>query len=101
MVVVMELDPGKRILVEWYVEKTPTYVEWIFTPRTPNTTFVSITNSGFRGDGDRIVEEAMGSAAGFGLVLAGLKAYREHGIRLNLVEDRFPDQLVNCSAAMR
>jgi len=37
----------------------------------------------------------MGSAAGFELVLAGLKAYLEHGIELNLIADRFSDLLVN------
>ncbi len=101
MVDVKELEPGKHILVEWDMDKNPTAVEWTFTLRTPDTTFVSITNSGFNGDGDRVVEQAMGSAAGFGLVLAGLKAYLEHGIRLNLVEDRFPDQLINRSGTMR
>jgi uncharacterized protein YndB with AHSA1/START domain len=94
MVEVKELEPGKRILVEWDVDTNPTKVEWIFTVRTPDTTFVSITNSGFSGDGDKIVEQVMGSTSGFELVLAGLKAYLEHGIMLNLVEDRFPDQLV-------
>jgi hypothetical protein len=31
-----------------------------------------------------------GSTEGFSLVLAGLKAFLEHNIRLNLVADRFP-----------
>ena len=31
-----------------------------------------------------------GSTQGFSLVLAGLKALLEHGIRLNLVADRYP-----------
>ncbi len=52
---------------------------------------MSITNAGFDGTGDEIVEQAIGSAAGFTLVLAGLKAYLEHGVVLNLVSDRFPD----------
>jgi uncharacterized protein YndB with AHSA1/START domain len=95
MVDVKELEPSRRILVEWDVDKNPSRVEWTFTALTPTTTFVSIVNSGFVGDGDKIVEQAMGSAAGFELMLAGLKAYLEHGIKLNLVEDRFPDQLVN------
>ena len=92
------LEPGKRILIEWGVDEQLTTVEWIFSPRTSNSTFVSITNSGFIGEADSVVEQAMGSAAGFGLVLAGLKAYLEHGIELNLVADRFPDQLKPHSA---
>jgi hypothetical protein len=52
----------------------PTTIEWIFL-RTPSATFVTITNSGFSGDGDKIVEQAMESAAGFELVLAGLSLF--------------------------
>jgi uncharacterized protein YndB with AHSA1/START domain len=89
------LDPGKRILLDWGIDETPTTVEWIFSPRGNEATFVSITNSGFDGDGDKVVALAMDSAAGFELVLAGLKAYLEHGIELNLIADRFPDNMVS------
>jgi hypothetical protein len=68
-------------------------LEWVFTPRADNTTFVSITNSGFSGNGDELVEQAIGATEGFTFVLAGLKALLEHNIRLNLVPDRFPDGL--------
>ena len=61
--------------------------------RKPNTTFVSVTNTGFSGDADKIVQQAIDSTEGFTLVLAGLKALLEHNIRLNLVPDRFPDGL--------
>jgi len=98
LVEVKALEPGKRILIEWGVGEQPTMVEWIFSPQGENATFVSITNTGFSGDGDSLVEQAMGSAAGFGLVLAGLKAYIEHGIELNLVADRFPEQRVDQQA---
>jgi uncharacterized protein YndB with AHSA1/START domain len=91
---VMQLEPGKRIWVEWDVDKNPTRVEGRFSPRSAGTTFVNLINSGFSGVGDKIIEQAMGSSAGFGLVLARLKAYLEYGIKLNLVEDRFRDQLV-------
>jgi len=89
------LDPAKRILLEWGAAEKPTAVVWTFTPRTNDTTFVCITNSGFSGDGDSVVEQAMGSAAGFELGLAGLKAYIQHGIELNLIADRFPDDILN------
>ena len=55
-----------------------------------DTTFVSITNAGFTGDGDALVKQAIDSTQGFALVLAGLKAFLEHGISLNFVADRFP-----------
>jgi len=55
--------------------------------------FVSITDSGFRGEGDDIVKQAQNSTEGFTIVLAGLKALLEHNIILNLVVDRFPKGL--------
>ena len=88
---VKAVEQNKRILIEWEAYRAPTTVEWIFAPRADNTTFVSITNSGFSGDGNEIVQQALDSTEGFALVMAGLKAFLEHGIILNLVPDRFPD----------
>jgi uncharacterized protein YndB with AHSA1/START domain len=88
---VKAIEENKRILIEWPGYGTPTTVEWTFTPRPDNTTFVSITNSGFSGTDDEKVKQALDSTEGFTLVLAGLKALLEHSIRLNLVGDRFPD----------
>ncbi len=88
------VEQNARILLEWSAYAAPTVVEWIFTPRGEGATLVSITNSGFRGDGDEVVKEAIDSTGGFALVLAGLKAFLEHGIALNLIADRFPDQVV-------
>jgi hypothetical protein len=36
------------------------------------------------------VEQVTSSTQGFSLVLAGLKAFLEHNIKLNLVADRYP-----------
>ncbi|MBI3320548.1 MAG: SRPBCC family protein [Candidatus Omnitrophica bacterium] len=88
---VKAIEPNKRILIEWSVYGAPTTVEWTFTPRPDNTTFVSITNSGFSGSGDEIVKQASDSTGGFALVLSGLKALLEHNVMLHLVADRFPD----------
>ncbi len=89
-VAVKAIEPGKRILIEWPGQGGPTLVEWIFKPLEDGSTFVSITNSGFTGDGDELVKQATDSTQGFTLVLAGLKALLEHGVRLNLVADRYP-----------
>ena len=70
-----------------------TGVEWVFTLLNENETFVSITNSGFKGDSDKIIDQVRNSTEGFTLVLAGAKAYLEHHILLNLVLDRFPKGL--------
>jgi len=90
---VEEVEANKRILIDWSIYGTPTQVEWIFTPYGNDSTFVSITNFGFGGSGDEIVSRALDSTGGFALVLAGLKAWLEHGIALNLVADRFPKGL--------
>lgn len=90
---VKAFDQHRRIFVEWGEGDAATTVEWLFTPRPDDTTFVSITNTGFRGDGDELAEQAIGSTEGFALVLAGLKALLEHDVILNLVPDRFPDGL--------
>ncbi len=87
---VKAVEPGKRIVIEWPGQAGPSTVEWLFTALEDGTTFVSITNSGFHGDGDALVSQATDSMQGFSLVLAGLKALLEHGLRLNLVADRFP-----------
>lgn len=90
---VTEIEPTKKIEIEWgnYEEKTT--VTWTFTSLTNETTFVSIVNSGFKGDCEQIIKQVRDSTEGFTLVLAGLKALLEHGIQLNLVGDRFPKEM--------
>jgi uncharacterized protein YndB with AHSA1/START domain len=90
---VKALERNKRILVEWPAYGAPTDIEWVFMPRPDETTFVSITNSGFSGSPREIATLAVGSTEGFSFVLAGAKALLELGIQLNLVRDRFPDGL--------
>jgi uncharacterized protein YndB with AHSA1/START domain len=87
---VREIEVNKRILIEWgnYDEKTT--VEWILTPYEGDATYVTITNSGFQGDGDKVVRDALDSKGGFTWVLAGLKALLEQNIELNAIADAFP-----------
>lgn len=92
---VKAVEPNKRILIEWPADGPSTTVEWTFTPQADNTTFVSITNSGFNGDRDEITGQAIDATEAFTLALAGLKALLEHNIILNLVLDRFPGGLEN------
>ena len=90
---VKEIEPGKRILIEWGNYGSMTQVEWVFTPYEGDTTFVSITNSGFQGDADKVIDAALDSKGGFTWVLAGLKALLEHDIELNAIADAFPKGL--------
>ncbi|MGH9197068.1 MAG: SRPBCC family protein [Acidimicrobiia bacterium] len=88
---VKTVDPNRRIVIEWPGHGSTNTVEWFFRQRPGNTTLVSITESGFVGDGDDLVKQVADSTGGFNLVLAGLKAYLEHNVILNLVADRFPE----------
>jgi uncharacterized protein YndB with AHSA1/START domain len=90
---VSEIEENKRILINWPYGDVSTTVEWVFTPYGNDATYVSITNSGFTGDGDKVVNDALDSKGGFTWVLAGLKALLEHGVELNLVADAFPKGL--------
>lgn len=86
---VVELVPDSRIAIAW-----PTPVEWTFSPRGADATFVTITASGFSGTEDAQVALALDAMGGFSFLLAGCKAWLEHGVALNLVGDHSPDHHV-------
>jgi len=92
-VAVKAVEHNRRILIEW-----PTPVEWVFTARSDDTTLVSIMASGFAGSSDEQVARAIDSMGGFSFLLAGCKAFLEHGIELNLVADHNPDAHVTGNA---
>ena len=81
-VTTLVLQENKKIVVEWGNPDETTLVEWIFSPLNENETFVSITNSGFQGDSDKIIDQVRNSTEGFTLVLAGAKAYLEFGAEM-------------------
>lgn len=85
------IEPNKRIVIEWDGYSGRTTVEWKFAAQKEGSTFVSITESGWTGNGDELVQYAMDSTQGFTWTLAGGKALLEHDVRLNLVADRFPN----------
>jgi uncharacterized protein YndB with AHSA1/START domain len=91
---VKEIEKNRRILIEWNGPDNPTSVEWRFEAREEDRTFVTVKNWGFAGNAEKIVAEAMDSTGGFSFLLADLKAYLEHGVELNLVEDHDPAALV-------
>jgi uncharacterized protein YndB with AHSA1/START domain len=90
-VTVKAIEPNKRIAIEWPGYASQTTVEWLFAPQADGATFVSVSEAGFAGAG--LLKQVADSTEGFALLLAGLKALLEHGIRLNLVADRFPQGL--------
>jgi uncharacterized protein YndB with AHSA1/START domain len=87
---VKAVDRNRRILIEWGGPDNTSSVEWKFEATSKDQTLVVIRNWGFRGDADKIVADAINSTSGFSFVLAGLKAYAEHHVDLNLVRDHDP-----------
>ena len=92
-VTVLAVEPNRRIRIACASDGTET--EWTFTPRSADATHVVIEHSGFRGDGDDVVGQAIDAMGGYTMTLCGAKAYLEHGIRLNLVADKSPDRHAN------
>ena len=90
---VRKIVKDEQIAVEW--NDPPSTVAWTFTSLPDGATFVSIRNSGFSGEPDDQVDEAIASTEGFTLVLAGAKAWLEQGLTLGLIGDRHPKSLPN------
>ena len=88
------LEPYKRIVITWSAYGTPNRVEWTFTDRADGTTYVDIENGPFADDDGDVAAQAVSSTEGFAFLLAGLKAWLEHGVQLDLVADKFPDRRV-------
>jgi uncharacterized protein YndB with AHSA1/START domain len=89
-VFVKSLQPLKKIIIDWGNDGELTTVEWTFKKINDSETFLSIVHTGFKGVQDKIISQVRDSTEGFAIVLAGLKAWLEYGIQLNLVADRFP-----------
>jgi uncharacterized protein YndB with AHSA1/START domain len=68
-------------------------VEFRFTPREEGTV-VTVTESGFSGAGDDVIEYVADSTGGYTTALCAAKALLEHGIELGAVRDKHPDNWV-------
>lgn len=90
-VAVHVVEPNQRIVIEWDGYSGRTNVEWKFAAHGDDATFVGITESGWDGSGDELLQYVCSSTEGFAWTLAGLKALLEHNLPLNLVADRFPN----------
>jgi uncharacterized protein YndB with AHSA1/START domain len=86
------IEPNKRIVITWSGYGTPNRVEWTFADRGDSTTYVEIENAGFSEQQGDVAEQAVSSTEGLAYTLAGAKAWLEHGLRLDLVRDKFPDR---------
>jgi uncharacterized protein YndB with AHSA1/START domain len=95
-VVVAEVEENRRIAFRWNTQdpEAATDVEFRFDDRGVRGTYVEITETGLRGDGDALVGHVGASTEGFTFVLSALKAYLEHDLVLHIIEDAHPDQRV-------
>jgi uncharacterized protein YndB with AHSA1/START domain len=90
-VLVKEIDPNKKIVIQWGNYQEMSTVEWTFDSMVEGT-YVSIVNSGFCSNTTELIAQVSDSTKGFTFLLAGLKALLEHNIQLNLVADAFPSK---------
>lgn len=88
---VNKIDPNKLISIEWGDPSTT--VDFIFTEISKNATYVIIKNYGFDLSGEALLATIKDGTGGFTIVLAGAKAYLEHGIHLNLIGDKYPKEV--------
>jgi uncharacterized protein YndB with AHSA1/START domain len=86
------IEPNELIVMEWPGYSGQTTVTWKFE-KVDGGTFVDVEETGWTGTGDELVKFVRNSTGGFTWVLAGMKAFLEHGVELNLVADRFPKDL--------
>jgi len=91
---VKAIEPNQRIFIEWGTGEDKSTTEWTFKSLAPAKTFVKIINANIQGTGDALTNRRIDSTGGFTMVLAGLKAWLEHGIELNLIGDKFPKELM-------
>lgn len=92
-VTVKKIELNKSIIIEWGEGKQKSKVKWEFKSITENATYVTITYSDFQGEGDELIRQIIDSTGGFTMVIAGLKAWMEHGVQLNLIGDKFPKEM--------
>jgi len=86
---VHQIIPNKLIQTEW--GDPATNVDYEFKEMEKGT-LVVIKSYGFTQTGDDLARIINDNTGGFTTVLDGCKAYLEHGIKLNLIEDKFPQK---------
>jgi len=84
---VKELEPARRIVVEWPREAGPALITWTFEQIDTGDTLLNIEESGFVGNADEIMAQVLDSTGGFNQVIVAAKAWIEHGVALNVVAD--------------
>lgn len=90
---VVEIIDNEKIYFKWTGGNKTTHVDFTFHTINTDLTFLVITQFGFSGTEDELIKTLLDANGGFTLVAAGAKAYLEHGIQINLIEDKFPSEV--------
>ena len=90
-VVAQEILQNQKIVFAW--DNPPRTVEINFRELDDESTFVTVSESGYDKKGDELIAVIKDATGGFTTVLDGLKAFLEHRINLNLIEDKFPKEV--------
>jgi len=91
-VIAREILRDQKILFEW--DNPSRIVEFNFKELDEESTYVTVSESGYNKKGDELIAAIRDSTGGFTTVLDGLKAFLEHRINLNLIADKFPKEVV-------
>lgn len=86
---VLKIIPNQLIKTEW--GDPAVNVDYEFK-KMEQGTLVVIKSYGFAQTGQDLLRVINDNTGGFTTVLDGCKAYLEYGIRLNLIEDKFPQK---------
>ncbi|MFP3831534.1 SRPBCC family protein [Chryseobacterium sp. SIMBA_028] len=86
---VQQIIPNELIRTEWGLPSTNVDYEFKIMEKG---TLVVIKSYGFSQTGEDLLRQVNDNTGGFTTVLDGCKAYLEHGIKLNLIEDKFPQK---------
>lgn len=85
---VTKIIANELIQIQWGEPNSS--VDFIFEALSDNQTYIRIQNYNIPLQGDELIAFIIDSTGGFTTVLDSLKAYLEHGLELNLVQDKFP-----------
>lgn len=85
---VLELVADEKIAFQW--DEPARLVEIRLKPIDEGT-YIMVSESGYAATGPELIAAIKDSTGGFTTMLDAMKAWLEHGIRLNLVADKFRD----------
>lgn len=87
-----DIQKNKFIGFNWPSQGGTTLVEWTFSAKDNNSTYLSITEKGWDAADKNLPGYLVGQTEGWTIVLAALKAFLEFNIVLPLVADGMPQQ---------